>query len=98
MYGTGIAKPVYITSRSRIIELGARACAIVFVIDAKSLKNMLIDSVIVKATSMKKKNGPGSRRRLAMTENTISSEYVYGEQQHYLQYSVELTTIELVIL
>lgn len=38
-----------------------------FVIDAKSRKNMLIDNVAVNATNMKKKNGPGSRRRLAMT-------------------------------
>jgi hypothetical protein len=37
--------------------------------DAKSRKNMLIDIIIVNATSKKKKNGPGSRRRLAMTES-----------------------------
>jgi hypothetical protein len=67
MYRTGIAKPVYMTSSSKMIELGANACAIVFVMEANNLKNMLIDSVIVNATSMKKKNGPGSRRRLDMT-------------------------------
>jgi hypothetical protein len=75
MYATGMTKPVYVKRTSRIIELGARACAIVFVIDAKSLKNMLIDSVIVNATSMKKKNGPGSRRRLAITDEIISSDH-----------------------
>jgi hypothetical protein len=35
---------------SRIIELGARACAIVFVILANKRKNMLIERVIVNAT------------------------------------------------
>lgn len=55
------------TNNTRTIELGAKACAIVFVIEAKSLKNMLIDNVIVNATRRKKKNGPGSRRRFAMT-------------------------------
>ena len=50
MYLTGIANPVYITSSSRMIELGARACAIVFVILANSRKNILIESVMVKAT------------------------------------------------
>jgi hypothetical protein len=64
-----MANPVYMTRRSRIIELGARACSIVLVMDAKSRKNMLIDIIIVNATSKKKKNGPGSRRRLAMTES-----------------------------
>lgn len=67
MYCTGMANPVYMTSKSRMMELGAKACAIVFVIEAKSLKNMLIERVMVNATSRKKKNGPGSRRRLAMT-------------------------------
>lgn len=66
MYLTGIAKPVYMTRNIKIIELGASACSMVFVIDANSRKNMLIDKVIVNATSMKKKNGPGSRRRFAM--------------------------------
>lgn len=67
MYCTGMAKPVYMTSKRRIIELGARACAIVLVIDANKRKNILMLSVIVNATSRKKKNGPGSRRRLAIT-------------------------------
>lgn len=49
-----------------MIELGARACAMVFVIEPKRRKNMLIDRVIVKATSKKKKKGPGSRRKFAM--------------------------------
>jgi hypothetical protein len=62
-----MANPVYMTSRSRMIELGARACSMVLVMDAKSRKNMLIDSIMVNATSKKKKNGPGSRRRFAMT-------------------------------
>lgn len=66
IYCTGMANPVYITSNIRIIELGARACAMVFVIEAKRRKNMLIDSVIVKATRRKKKKGPGSRRKFAM--------------------------------
>jgi hypothetical protein len=51
-----------------MIELGASACATVLVMDAKSLKNMLIETIIVNATSRKKKKGPGSRRRLVMTE------------------------------
>jgi hypothetical protein len=50
-----------------MILLGASACSMVFVIEASSRKNMLIDSVIVNATSRKKKKGPGSRRRLVMT-------------------------------
>ena len=50
MYLTGIANPVYITRHNKIIELGARACAIVFVILANKRKNMLIERVIVKAT------------------------------------------------
>lgn len=47
----------------------------VFVIEAKRRKNMLIDRVMVNATSMKKKNGPGSRRKFAIkysVELTIS--------------------------
>jgi hypothetical protein len=75
IYCTGIAKPVYMTSSSKMMLEGASACSIVFVIEAKSRKNMLIDSIIVNATSRKKKNGPGSRRRLAMkykVELTIS--------------------------
>jgi hypothetical protein len=64
------------TSRSRIIELGANACSILLVIDANSLKNMLIDSVIVKPTSMKKKKGPGSRRRFAMTTDEVSANHL----------------------
>jgi hypothetical protein len=55
------------TSRIRIIELGAKACSIVFVMEANNLKNMLIDSIIVNATNRKKKKAPGSRRRLAIT-------------------------------
>jgi hypothetical protein len=66
MYLTGIAKPVYNTRNIKTIELGARACSMVFVIDANSRKNMLIDRVMVNATSKKKKNGPGSRRRCAI--------------------------------
>ena len=66
MYLTGIAKPVYITKHNNIIELGARACAMVFVIEASKRKNMLIDRVIVKAIRKKKKNAPASRRKLAM--------------------------------
>jgi hypothetical protein len=66
MYLIGIAKPVYMASSNKIIELGASACSIVFVIDANSLKNMLIERVIVKETRRKKKNGPGSRRRPVM--------------------------------
>lgn len=54
------------TSSNNMIEDGARAWAIVFVIDANSLKNMLMDKVIVNATKKKKKKAPGSRRRLAM--------------------------------
>lgn len=49
MYLTGIAKPVYITRHSKMMELGARAWAIVFVMLANSRKNMLIERVIVKA-------------------------------------------------
>ena len=66
IYCTGIANPVYMTSNKRMIELGARACAMVFVMEANSRKNMLIESIIVNATRRKKKKGPGSRRRLAM--------------------------------
>ena len=85
-------------SRSRTIELGASACSIVFVIEANSLKNMLMASVIVNATSIKKKNGPGSRRRFAITTNKILSVMRNDLLRGYSQYSVELTTKELVIL
>lgn len=57
---------MYKTRRRRTIELGARACSIVFVNEANSRKNMLIDKVIVKATSKKKKKGPGSRLKFAI--------------------------------
>jgi hypothetical protein len=66
IYWTGIAKPVYMTRNNKMIELGASACSIVFVIEANSRKNMLIDKVMVNETRKKKKNGPGSRRRFAM--------------------------------
>jgi hypothetical protein len=62
-----MTNPVYTTKKMRMIELGASACATVFVIDAKSLKNILMDTIMVNATSMKKKKGPGSRRRFAIT-------------------------------
>jgi hypothetical protein len=69
-----MTNPVYTTKKMRIIELGASACATVFVIDAKSLKNMLIETIMVNATSMKKKKGPGSRRRLAITASVARSQ------------------------
>jgi hypothetical protein len=50
-----------------MIELGARAWAIVFVMLANKRKNMLIERAIVNARSKKKKkNGPASRRKLVM--------------------------------
>jgi hypothetical protein len=63
-----MTKPVYMTSTRSTMLLGARACDMVFVIEANRRKNMLMDSIIVNATSIKKKKGPGSRRRLAMTD------------------------------
>ena len=45
---------------------GARAWAIVLVMEAKNRKNMLIDNVIMNETKKKKKKGPGSRRRLTI--------------------------------
>ena len=44
-----MANPVYITRQSKMIELGARACAIVFVILANRRKNMLMERVMVNA-------------------------------------------------
>ena len=45
---------------------GARACARVLVIEPTSRKNIDMAISILNAISKKKKNGPGSRRKLVM--------------------------------
>jgi hypothetical protein len=56
------------TSNRKKAEAGARAWSRVFDIEANNLKNMLIDSINMNATSRKKKKASGSRRRLVMTD------------------------------
>jgi hypothetical protein len=61
-----MAKPVKVTIARMMIAAGAIACESVRDTEAIVLNNMDMTSVEMKLTKTKKKNGPGSRRRLAI--------------------------------
>lgn len=71
MYAVGIAKPVYIIIPSIIIAAGARACGKDRETDAIVLNIIDITNKAKNDINRKKKNAPGSRRRLVMKYSTM---------------------------
>jgi len=69
MYRVGIVKPVKITIARIRIAAGAMAPGRVRDVDATKRNTIDMTMVVEKATNTKKKNAPGSRRRLVIKYN-----------------------------
>ena len=66
-----MGKPENKATASSMIEAGASDSASVLVSDPMSRKSIDIDNVVQKLIRKKKKNGPGSRRRLHMKYSRV---------------------------